>query len=71
MTTDQWLQLAALVVSSALTLYVARMVHNVHVLINSRLSQLLSLTETSSFAAGREAQRTKPEADNDLDTGRS
>jgi hypothetical protein len=34
-------------------------IKSVHLLVNSRLSQLLKLTETSSFSAGEKAEKDK------------
>jgi hypothetical protein len=41
--------------------YAASKVKEVHVLINSRLSALLKLTEDASFEAGKKAQKDKQE----------
>jgi hypothetical protein len=42
--------------------YAASKVKEIHVLINSRLSSLLELTQSSSFAAGSKAEKDKQEA---------
>jgi len=42
--------------------YAASKVKEVHVLINSRMSELLEITRTSSFSAGRKAETDKQEA---------
>jgi hypothetical protein len=45
-----------------------RKVREVHVLVNSRLTQLLHLTERSSFAEGEKSQKDKAEKDAPNDT---
>ncbi len=40
-------------------------IQKVHVLINSRMESLLSLTRISSFAAGEKAEKDKPSTKND------
>jgi len=42
-----------------MSIMAVRTTSNIHVLINSRMSELLALTKTSSFAAGQKDEQEK------------
>lgn len=61
----EWLQIAGLVVTAitaAIGLVIARMISTVHILINSRMTQLLDITRTGAKAEGVELGRLNEQA---------
>ena len=57
----QWFQLGLTILNGIIGLFIAKQIQTVHVLMNSRLSELLELKGDERFAAGKEQQRKEEE----------